>query len=125
MTTLSDEQPPLYYADYLQLERLLGAQAPESARRGRPAHDEMLFIVVHQAYELWFKQILHELALVDAIFAEESLDDRDIGRAVAALERIERILKLLIGQLDVLEAMTPLEIGSASGRGRVCQYVKD
>src|SRR3546814_12694729 len=60
-------------------------------------------IVVHQAYELWFKQILHELALVDAIFAEESLDDRDIGRAVAALERIERILKLLIGQLDVLE----------------------
>src|SRR3546814_637330 len=105
MTTLSDEQPPLYYADYLQLDRLLGAQAPESARRGRPAHDEMLFIVVHQAYELWFKQILHELALVDAIFAEESLDDRDIGRAVAALERIERILKLLIGQLDVLETI--------------------
>src|SRR3546814_11889850 len=69
----------------------------------------MLFIVVHQAYELWFKQILHELALVDAIFAEESLDDRDIGRAVAALERIERILKLLIGQLDVLETMTPLD----------------
>src|SRR3546814_19504466 len=70
----------------------------------------MLFIVVHQAYELWFKQILHELALVDAIFAEESLDDRDIGRAVAALERIERILKLLIDQLDVLETMTPLDV---------------
>lgn len=106
---MSDQQPPLYYADYLQLDRLLTAQAPESARRGRPAHDEMLFIVVHQAYELWFKQILHELALVDAVFAEESLDDRDIGRVVAALERIERILKLLIGQLDVLETMTPLD----------------
>lgn len=104
-----DAKQPLYYADYLQLDRLLGAQAPESAKRGRPAHDEMLFIVVHQAYELWFKQILHELARIDAIFAEASVDDRDIGRAVAALERIELILKLLIGQLDVLETMTPLD----------------
>jgi len=104
-----DAKQPLYYADYLQLDRLLGAQAPESARRGSPAHDEMLFIIVHQAYELWFKQILHELALIDGIFAADSLDDRDIGRVVAALERIERILKLLIGQLDVLETMTPLD----------------
>ena len=104
-----EAKEPLYYADYLQLDRLLSAQAPESARRGRPAHDEMLFIVVHQAYELWFKQILHELARIDAIFANASLDDRDIGRAVAALERIERILKLLIGQLDILETMTPLD----------------
>lgn len=107
---MSEEaKQPLYYADYLQLDRLLSAQAPESARHGKPAHDEMLFIVVHQAYELWFKQILHELALIDAIFANESLDDRDLGRTVAALERIERILKLLIGQLDVLETMTPLD----------------
>ena len=106
---MSEEKKPLYYADYLQLDRLLSAQAPESARRGEAAHDEMLFIVVHQAYELWFKQILHEMARIDAIFAAESLDDRDIGRAVAALERIERIFKLLIGQLDVLETMTPLD----------------
>ncbi|MGE5766460.1 MAG: tryptophan 2,3-dioxygenase family protein, partial [Bacteroidota bacterium] len=105
----NEAKAPLYYADYLQLDRLLSAQAPESANRGRPAHDEMLFIVVHQAYELWFKQILHELALIDTIFANESLDDRDVGRAVAALERIERILKLLIGQLDILETMTPLD----------------
>ncbi|MPZ10258.1 MAG: tryptophan 2,3-dioxygenase [Kiloniellaceae bacterium] len=103
------QQPPLYYADYLQLDRLLGAQAPESARHGTPAHDEMLFIIVHQTYELWFKQILHELARVDAIFADESLDDRDVGRVAAALERIESIVKLLIGQLDVLETMTPLD----------------
>jgi tryptophan 2,3-dioxygenase len=106
---VSEDAKLLYYADYLQLDRLLAAQAPESARHGQPAHDEMLFIIVHQAYELWFKQILHELARVDAIFAGEGLDDRDIGRAAAALERIERILKLLIGQLDVLETMTPLD----------------
>lgn len=106
---MSEGKEPLYYADYLQLDRLLTAQAPESVRRGKPAHDEMLFIVVHQAYELWFKQILHEMARVDATFAAENLDDRDIGRAVAALERIERILKLLISQLDVLETMTPLD----------------
>lgn len=104
-----DSKQPLYYADYLQLDRLLSAQAPESAKLGAPAHDEMLFIVVHQAYELWFKQILHEMARIDAIFAADSLEDRDIGRAVAALERIERILKLLIGQLDILETMTPLD----------------
>ncbi|MEQ8356921.1 MAG: tryptophan 2,3-dioxygenase family protein [Kiloniellaceae bacterium] len=104
---MSDDKRPLYYADYLQLDRLLTAQAPESAKRGTPAHDEMLFIVVHQAYELWFKQILHELARVDGIFDSDSLDDRDIGRAVAALERIEQILKLLVAQLDVLETMTP------------------
>ena len=54
----------IYYGDYLALDRLLTSQAPESAWHGRPAHDEMLFIIVHQAYELWFKQILHEAALL-------------------------------------------------------------
>ncbi len=106
---MSEDPKPLYYADYLRLDRLLSAQEPESEKQGRPAHDEMLFIIVHQTYELWFKQILHELARVDAIFADEGLDDRDIGRAVAALERVERILKLLPGHLDVLETMTPLD----------------
>ena len=99
---VSEEKQPLYYADYLQLDRLLSAQAPESAKQGRPAHDELLFIIVHQAYELWFKQILHEMGRIDGIFAAENLDDRDIGRAVAALERIERILKLVTGQLEML-----------------------
>ena len=75
-----DDKQPLYYADYLQLDRLLTAQSPESAKRGRSAHDELLFIIVHQAYELWFKQILHELGRIDAIFAAANLDDRDIGR---------------------------------------------
>ena len=52
---------PVYYGDYLRLDRLLSSQEPESAKIGINAHDEMLFIIVHQAYELWFKQTLHEL----------------------------------------------------------------
>ncbi len=63
MSAASDHQP-VYYHDYLQLDRLLGAQRPLSTEQGRHAHDELLFIVVHQAYELWFKQILHELEAV-------------------------------------------------------------
>src|SRR5207248_910019 len=62
---------PFYYADYLKLPALLAAQQPESARHGRPAHDEMLFIIVHQTYELWFKQILHELDRIQADFGGE------------------------------------------------------
>ena len=53
----------VYYPDYLQLDKILNAQAPESDKHGVQAHDEMLFIVIHQAYELWFKQILHEVAV--------------------------------------------------------------
>ena len=49
----------VYYPDYLQLDKILGAQAPESDKQGAPAHDEMLFIIIHQTYELWFKQVLH------------------------------------------------------------------
>ena len=56
----------IYYSDYLELDKILGAQELESAKVGKPAHDEMLFIITHQAYELWFKQILHELySIVD------------------------------------------------------------
>ena len=59
------------YADYLRLPQLLSAQAPESARDGAsPAHDELLFIIVHQAYELWFKQILHELDRIQADYSD-------------------------------------------------------
>jgi tryptophan 2,3-dioxygenase len=99
----------LNYADYLQLSRLLSAQAPESNRRGRPAHDEMLFIVVHQAYELWFKQILHELDRIQADFGGAVVEDEHLGRIVHGLDRINEILKLLIQQLEVLETMTPLD----------------
>ena len=60
-TTQVMENKEVYYSSYLQLDKILGAQKPESKLRGQEAHDEMLFIIVHQAYELWFKQILHEL----------------------------------------------------------------
>lgn len=98
-----------YYPDYLRLDRLLAAQEPESAARGRPAHDEMLFIVVHQAYELWFKQVLHELARIQSDFGAEPLDDRQLQRIVGGLQRIHEIWKLLVHQVDVLETMTPLD----------------
>jgi len=97
----------LYYADYLRLDRLLDAQQPESRRRGREAHDEMLFIIVHQAYELWFRQILHELDAVLRDFASERLDERRLGAICAKLERITRIQHLLVEQIGVLETMAP------------------
>ncbi len=108
-TTAADLTAPVYYGTYLRLDRLLAAQKPESARRGRPAHDEMLFIIVHQAYELWFKQILHELDRVQGDFGEAPLEDRRLGRIVTSLGRIVEILKLLVHQLDVLETMAPLD----------------
>ena len=108
MPTSSPEREA-YYADYLKLDQLLTAQQPESARRGRPAHDEMLFIIVHQAYELWFKQILHELDRIQADFGGDVVEDEYLGRIVRGLERIVEILKLLIQQLEVLETMTPLD----------------
>jgi tryptophan 2,3-dioxygenase len=100
---------PVYYADYLKLDMLLSAQVPESGRDGKAAHDEMLFIIVHQAYELWFRQILHELDRIQADFERESVADESLGRIVHGLDRINEVLKLLIQQLDVLETMTPLD----------------
>ncbi|MEZ5065783.1 MAG: tryptophan 2,3-dioxygenase family protein [bacterium] len=101
--------PPVHYREYLQLERLLDCQRLESAKHGAPVHDELLFIVVHQAYELWFKQILWELDAVLALFRADSVDERDIGRAVSHLTRVKEIQKLLLAQVDVLETMTPLD----------------
>ncbi|MGH9246667.1 MAG: tryptophan 2,3-dioxygenase family protein, partial [Acidimicrobiales bacterium] len=90
------------------LDRLLAAQELESARHGAPAHDELLFVIVHQAYELWFKQILHELDAVQAIFAGV-VADKDMLRAVGYLQRMGQIERLLVEQIDVLETMTPLD----------------
>lgn len=97
----------LTYARYLRLDTLLAAQVPESDRLGLDAHDEMLFIVVHQTYELWFKQILHELDRVQDDLAGDPVDDRRLARVVHALRRIHEILKLAVRQLDVLETMAP------------------
>ena len=98
-----------YYAEYLQLDKLLKAQAPESTKHGNPVHDEMLFIIVHQAYELWFKQILWELDAVHRIFNQPDVDEREIGKAVSHLERVVRIRSVLLAQIDIVETMTPMD----------------
>ena len=101
--------PPLYYGDYLRLDRLLSLQIPESAKHGPPVHDEMLFIIVHQAYELWFKQVLHEFDRIERDFSTNPVDDEAMARIVHSLARVHEILKLLVAQLDVLETMTPAD----------------
>ncbi|MFQ5517093.1 MAG: tryptophan 2,3-dioxygenase family protein [Acidimicrobiia bacterium] len=103
------EDAAVYYHDYLDLERLLDTQRLLSEGQGAPAHDEMLFIIVHQAYELWFKQILWELDAVIASFKQEVIREREMGRLVALLERVIAIQRVLLDQLDVLETMTPLD----------------
>jgi tryptophan 2,3-dioxygenase len=100
---------PLYYADYLRLDRLLSSQDLRSVEHGTPAHDELLFITVHQVYELWFKQILHEMDAFRATFGKDYVDEKEVGIAVSRLTRIIEIQKLLVDQLNVLETMTALD----------------
>jgi tryptophan 2,3-dioxygenase len=101
----------VHYSDYLQLEKILGAQAPESDKNLQPAHDEMLFIVIHQAYELWFKQLLYEVESVAGIMQKPSLNDNspELQTVVHRLSRTVTILKLLVHQIDVMETMTPMD----------------
>jgi tryptophan 2,3-dioxygenase len=101
--------PPVYYAEYLQLDKLLDLQKTKSSQYGNEAHDELLFITVHQVYELWFKQILYEIDSVTKMFRDDVVDEKSIGIAVARLGRIIEIQKLLVEQLRVLETMTPLD----------------
>lgn len=98
-----------HYESYLKLNEILNAQTPKSVEAGRPAHDEMLFIVVHQTYELWFKQILHELDSVLKVFECEQVDEVHMGSVVSRIERITLIQNLLISQIDVLETMTAMD----------------
>jgi tryptophan 2,3-dioxygenase len=101
-----------YYPSYLQLEKILDAQRPLSFEEGHsPAHDEMLFIVIHQAYELWFKQILFELDFVKKVFSKEKVDDNseDLNLCRHRLNRVTKILELLNNQVTVLDTMTPLD----------------
>ena len=88
------------YGRYLKVDELLSLQDP----RDDIEHDEMLFIVIHQVYELWFKVVLHELD-----YCSERLNEGDTLRAQHTLKRVLTILKVLVSQLDVLETMTPTE----------------
>lgn len=99
------------YHDYLQLDRILSSQVPESDKQGMSAHDEMLFIIIHQAYELWFKQLHHEIDSVLEIMDRPSLNDNspDLEMIVHRLRRCVSILKLLVSQIDIMETMTPMD----------------
>jgi tryptophan 2,3-dioxygenase len=109
MSRVTDD---LTYSSYLHLDELLACQHPLTAE-----HDELLFVVIHQVYELWFKQILHEAALLQA-----RLEEANASAALHTARRIAKILKTVVGQLDVLETMTPRQfaafrpsLGSSSG----------
>ena len=102
----------MYYGGYLQLDKVLDAQHPVSFEKGNePAHDEMLFIVIHQAYELWFKQILFELDYAMKIFAQEKINDNseDLNLVRHRLHRVISIMQLLNQQVHILDTMTPLD----------------
>src|SRR5438034_7094879 len=96
------------YSTYLKLDQLLSLQAP---RPGELEHDETLFVIIHQTYELWFKEILHELDYLRTLLAGD-----DLPRAGHAMKRVLTILKVLVAQVDILETMTPLEFLSFRAR---------
>ena len=101
----------LYYSDYIELDKILDSQHPKSFSSPEEGNDEMLFIIVHQVYELWFKQILFELDLVRHIFTQGHINDNsdDLSRVVYKLKRIGKILELINQQVTVLETMTSLD----------------
>jgi tryptophan 2,3-dioxygenase len=105
---MTTPDPSVTYSTYLRLDDLLSLQQPRS---DGPEHDELLFIVIHQVYELWFKELLHELDRVGRL-----LRSHEPHRAQHTLKRILTILKVLVAQLDILETMTPLEFLSFRSR---------
>jgi len=106
------DHKPVYYGEYLQLDKIIKAQDPVSFELGKePAHDEMLFIIIHQAYELWFKQVLFEVGSVINIMSKPSLNDNspELQTIVHRMHRVVTILKVLVHQIDILETMTPMD----------------
>lgn len=101
----------VHYSDYLHLDKILNAQTLESELQGAPAHDEMLFIIIHQAYELWFKQILFEIDSIAEIMGRKVINDNspELQTVVHRLGRIDTILKVAVHQIDILETMTPMD----------------
>jgi tryptophan 2,3-dioxygenase len=98
----------LTYASYLHLDELLSLQRPRSEP---PEHDEMLFIIAHQAYELWFKLQLLELEKICADFRHNRLYD-----AIATFKRVRTIMKVMVEQIDILETLTPMSFRSFRDR---------
>ena len=105
---MTEDRQFVSYQNYLKVPELLSLQSPLSDPE---EHDETLFIVIHQVYELWFKVVLHELDRVRALFVAG-----DGARAAATLKRVLTVLKVLVAQLDILETMTPVEFESFRDR---------
>ena len=101
----------LYYSDYIELDKILNSQHPRSFSSMEEGNDEMLFIIIHQAYELWFKQIIFELDLVRNIFVRDRINDNsdDLSSVVQKMRRVVKILELINQQVGVLETMTALD----------------
>ncbi len=105
---MSDFDAALTYSSYLAVDELLELQRPVSEG---PEHDEMLFIIIHQSYELWFKQLIHEIKC-----AAQDMEEGSTYRALATLGRIRTILKVCVSQVDILETLTPLQFSSFRNR---------
>ena len=107
---MDNKYTTIHYHSYLELDKILDAQHPRSEKLSdNPAHEETLFIIVHQVYELWFKQIIHELKSVVHLFGEDRTDERNLGVVNHRLDRVKEIMRLIIQQIRVLETMTPLD----------------
>lgn len=105
---MSEQREQMDYQRFAMLPELLSLQQPLSEP---PEHDELLFIIVHQVHELWFKAALHEID-----HARRLLVASDEARVAATLKRVRSIMKVLVGQLDILETMTPVEFESFRDR---------
>jgi tryptophan 2,3-dioxygenase len=103
----SQDEKAVSYISYLKVDELLGLQEPLTPGE----HDEMLFIIIHQTYELWFKQVIHELTAL-----QPALEAGDTHRSMALLKRVRTIMKTCVGQVDILETMTPLQFNSFRAR---------
>ena len=106
---MSENPSSLHYINYLSLDKILDAQNLVSKNKGNEAHEEMLFIIIHQTYELWFKQILHELDSLMTLFKADEIDESNIAVIVSRMDRVNKIMTTLVGQLDILETMTSLD----------------
>ena len=106
---MSDQPLSVHYINYLSLDKILDSQTPISKEKGGEAHEEMLFIIIHQTYELWFKQILHELNSAITLFEADRIDESSIGIVVGRIERVNTIMTTLVGQIDILETMSSLD----------------
>ena len=106
---MKNKKTPQDYSDYLKIDSMLKSQVLLSEKNGLKAHDEMLFIITHQVYELWFKQILYEIDSIFEVFDRNIIDESHVGTAVSRLERVNVIQQLLIDQIKILETMTPMD----------------